>query len=209
MAAIFLGQRQLAQFQDPVKSLSRDRMQLPGTLQREIPILSGVDIHRAVLGTYGYHVSEFCQIRCLQAGEQLFPSAVFFTFCYREFAFFRIYDLKIVKILRHPVIEISLGMQGWIFFLIQLHADIAAGFFHMTTAGADPLREVIRQFTGINFPDTASDREFISAAILIVDHAGIHSCHLEQEITDQSQHVRITRLGMDHSELVIVIVIAA
>ena len=184
-------------------------MQLPGTLQREILILSGVNIHSAVLGTYGYHLSKLCQIRCLQAGDQFFPSAVFFTFFYREFAFFRIYDLKIVKILRHPVVEISLGMQCGIFFLIQLHADVAAGLFHMTAAGADPLRKIFRKLIGIDLSDTASDREFISSAILIVDHAGIHSCHLEQEITDQSQHVRVTRLGMDHSELVIVIVIAA
>ena len=182
-------------------------MQLPGTLQGEMHILSGVDIHRAVLGTYRYHVSKLCQIRCLQAGDRLFPPAVFFTLFYREFAFFRIYDLKIVKILRHPVIEISLGMKCGIFFLIQLHADVASGLFHMTAAGTDPLREVIRQFTGINLPDTASDGEFISAAVLIVDYAGIHSGYLEQEITDQSQHIGVTGLGMDHSKLVIVIVI--
>ena len=100
-------------------------------------------------------------------------------------------------------------MKCRIFLFIQLHADIAASLFQMTTAGADPLREVIRQFTGIDLLDTASDGEFISAAVLIVDHAGIHSCHLEQEITDQSQHIGVTGLGMDHGELIIVIVIAA
>ena len=182
-------------------------MQLPGTLQGEIHILSGVDIHRTVHGTDGYHVSEFCQVRCPQAGDRLFPPAVFFTLFYREFAFFRIYDLKIVKILRHPVIEISLRMQGWIFFLIQLHADVASGLFHMAAAGTDPLREIIRQFTGINLPDTASDGEFISAAVLVIDYTSVNPRHLKQEITDQSQHIGVTGLGMDHSELVIVIVI--
>ena len=100
-------------------------------------------------------------------------------------------------------------MQCGIFLFIQLHADVAAGLFHMTAAGADPLREIFRKLIGIDLSDTASDGEFISAAVLIVDHAGIHSCHLEQEITDQSQHIGVTGLGMDHSELIIVIVIAA
>ena len=100
-------------------------------------------------------------------------------------------------------------MQGWIFFLIQLHADVATGFFHMAAAGTDPLREVIRQFTGINFPDTASDGEFITAAVLVIDYTGVNSRHLEQEITDQTQDIGIAGLGMDHGELVIVIVIAA
>ena len=98
-------------------------------------------------------------------------------------------------------------MQCGIFLFIQLHTDVAAGLFHMTATGADPLREVIRQFTGINFPDTASDGEFISAAVLIVDYAGIHSGYLEQEITDQAQDIGVAGLGMDHGELVIIIVI--
>ena len=98
-------------------------------------------------------------------------------------------------------------MQGWILFLIQLHADVAAGFFHMAAAGADPLREVIRQFIGINLPDTASDGEFISTAVLVIDYTGINPRHLKQEITDQTQDIGVTGLGMDHSELVIVIVI--
>ena len=79
----------------------------------------------------------------------------------------------------------------------------------MSAAGTDALRKIIRQFAGIDLPDTASDGKFVSAAVLIIDHAGIDARHLQEEVADQAKYIGITGLGMDHGELVIVVIIAA
>ena len=78
----------------------------------------------------------------------------------------------------------------------------------MSAAGTDALRKIIRQFAGIDLPDTASDGKFVSAAVLIIDHAGIDARHLQEEVADQAKYIGITGLGMDHGELVIVVIIA-
>ena len=73
----------------------------------------------------------------------------------------------------------------------------------MSAAGTDALRKIIRQFAGIDLPDSASDGKFVSAAVLIIDHAGIDARHLQEEVADQAKYIGITGLGMDHGELVI------
>ena len=116
---------------------------------------------------------------------------------------------KLREIFVHPIVEIGIGMKGIVFLSIQSLADIPACLLCVSAAGTDALRQVCRQFVGIDLPDTAAHGNLVAVPHLIVHQAYINLVHLQQEITDQPQNIGITGLGMNHGKTVLVIVAVA
>ena len=116
--AVVLGHRSVGQFQDPVEPLSRHPVKFTVSLQRVADILSGIDVHGAVLGADGHHPAKLRQIRGPHTGQRDFLSLISCALTYRECPVFGVEDPERIEILRHAVIEIRFGMQCWIFFLI-------------------------------------------------------------------------------------------